>query len=193
MRKILCVFLFIFLTFFNAYAYAKSIHENIASNVIRLHIIANSDSKYDQDLKLKVRDSVLEYMQNNNFTNRVEAYNSTKLSLDSIKKVAQQTLIKNDCFDDVTISLGDSYFPTKHYGNLSFPAGVYSALKITIGNGEGHNWWCVMYPTLCFSNEVCEDSEAIKNLESTLTTDSFEVISGKCNFKFKIVDWLCTF
>ncbi len=193
MRKILCAFLFIFLTFLNAYTYAKSIHENIANNVIRLHIIANSDSEIDQNLKLKVRDSVLAYMQDNNFSNLTEAYNSTKLSLDTLKKIAQETLIENNCFENVNVSLGDSYFPTKHYGRLSFPAGMYTALKITIGNGDGHNWWCVMYPTLCFSDEVCEDSEAMQNLETTLEKDSFEVISGKCNFKFKIVDWFSNF
>ena len=189
MKKILLLFLLLFLILFDAYSYATTIQSEISDKVIRLHVIANSDTSYDQALKLKVRDSILKFMQDKQYDNYDVAYYSISNSIDELTQVAKNTLKINNCYDSVKIELGNFYFPQKEYTSLSFPSGNYKALKIIIGNGEGKNWWCVMYPTLCFSNSICSDTEAKLKLEQSLSKDGFSIIAKECKFRFKIVDF----
>lgn len=189
MKKFLILVLFVSLILIDAFTYAHTIQNEIADKVIRLHVLANDDSDYSQNLKLKVRDAILEFMKNKNFDNYNEAYASISNSLNDICEVATKTLALNNCYLNVSVTLDKSYFPQKTYNNLSFPAGVYTALKVNIGEAKGHNWWCVMYPTLCFSDNNCVSIDAEKNLKENLSDESFDIITQKSTFRFKIVDW----
>ena len=189
MKKIILIFLFLFLCVYDAYSYANTIQSEIAQNVIRLHVIANSDSMHDQELKLKVRDAILNYMKGKKYDNYKTAYQSIKNSQKELTELAQRTLLANHSTDNVHVELGKFDFPLKTYGSLSFPSGNYTALRITLGEGKGHNWWCVMYPTLCFTGDTCETKEAQSTLQNALSKDSFSTISNNCTFRFKIVEF----
>ena len=158
--------------------------EEIAGKIIRFHVRANSDTEKDQALKLKVRDAVGTYMQ-------------PKLSgisdIDASRRVVEENLkqVENTASDviaaegytyDVKACLTVTDFPEKTYGAYTFPAGKYEALEVVIGEGSGHNWWCVMYPNLCFYNSVYEvvDEEAEKSLQRALTPEEYKsLMEGK--------------
>lgn len=159
----------------------------ISRDVFRLHILADSDSKADQDLKLKVRDKVLEYTQNlyKTASSRDEAERLTAENLQAIADVAAREVKRNGYDYTVKAEIKNMYFNTRHYGRVTMPSGMYDALRITIGSGGGHNWWCVMYPSLCVGAST--DYNALKKE----TTDSqYKIMtSGGYEFKFKIVEY----
>lgn len=145
----------------------------IAKKVLRLHIIANSDSTKDQNIKLFVRDQILHSLQNDmkEVHSASEAKKVTKKHLTQIQTTVQKTLASKNCNFPVKVVVGKRYFPIKQYGDLTFPAGTYDALCIEIGKAEGHNWWCVLFPSLCFVDEttavVPQDSK--EKLQSALS------------------------
>lgn len=195
-RIFIILLLFILYTFISAFSYANTISSDIENSVFRLHILANSDSEEDQNLKLVVRDNVLEYMKliSTDITNKAEAINLMNEHLDEFKMIAIQTIHEQGYDYDVNLSIGKYDFPTKTYGDISLPAGMYDALRIEIGEAKGHNWWCVMFPTLCFvdvsSGVLDNDSKAV--LESNLNDEEYDLVSGDSiaiNFKFKIVEF----
>ncbi|MEA4815380.1 MAG: stage II sporulation protein R [Lachnospiraceae bacterium] len=179
-------------------AYSAKIQGGIAEKIIRLHVVANSDSDADQSLKLKVRDAVLEaslgiFEESKEIKSAREAIKSNE----SLLIAAAKNTIKSEGFDyDVNIFLSSELFPEREYGKISFPAGVYEALRINIGEGKGHNWWCVMYPPLCYVDAsvdgVCVSEEELK---SVLTDEEYEIASAGGNgesmpkIKLKIVEW----
>ncbi len=175
--------------------YSRNVVEGISESVVRLHIVANSDSEEDQSLKLKVRDEITEYLKPmlDGAKNVEETKNVIANKLDSIEEEAERIIKKYGYTYGVTVSLGNFDFPTKEYGNVRFPKGKYDALKIVIENGNGKNWWCVLYPQLCFCENIKgvlpEESEA--KLKNSLSDDQYDVITNKSkiNFKFKIVEW----
>lgn len=120
--------------------------------LIRFHVIANSDSEADQELKLKVRDAVLKEIGPKLETSqsKEESENILKENMDLIKKTAQEEILKDGKSYPVSVALGKSIFPVKMYNDITLPPGEYDALKVVIGDGEGKNWWCVMFPPLCF-------------------------------------------
>lgn len=195
-RALLLIILFLCYTFICAFSYASTVSSDIADSVFRLHIIANSDSEEDQNLKLVVRDNVLNYMKEiaPNISSKDEAISILSSHLDDFKDIALKT-IKNAGYDyNVNIYVGKFDFPTKEYGDISLPAGMYDALRIEIGEANGHNWWCVMFPTLCFvdvsSGSLDEDSKGV--LESSLTDEEFSLVSEDnfgVNLKFGIVEF----
>ncbi len=195
-RLLILMALFLCYTFICAFSYASSVSSDIADSVFRLHIVANSDSEEDQNLKLIVRDNVLNYMKKiaSDVSTKEEAINVINDHLDDFHDIAVDT-IKDSGYDyDVKLTVGEFNFPTKEYGDISLPAGMYDALKIEIGSAEGHNWWCVMFPTLCFvdvsSGSLDDDSKEI--LESSLTEEEFALVSEDnfgVNLKFKIVEF----
>lgn len=132
----------------------------IKNDTLRLHIIANSDSEFDQKLKLKVRDKVLEYTGElfAEVSGKTEAEELAKHSSDEIKKIAQEVIAENGADYAVSVEITDMWFETRTYDEFTLPAGDYRAVRIIIGAGEGHNWWCVMYPPLCIpgAKEVLE-------------------------------------
>ncbi len=124
--------------------------ENLEKNVLRLHILANSNSKEDQSVKLKVRDEILKNFDFNTYNNDInKSKQKIRSELKEIEAVAKKTLEKEGFDDSVKASLEKTYFDTREYKNFSMPAGVYDALKIEIGNAKGKNWWCVMVPSMC--------------------------------------------
>ena len=145
---ILLTILYIFLLSLN---YTKAISNNLSDSVFRLHIIANSNSEADQNLKLKVRDNIIKYM-NSLTLNSADKNNIISIvsnNLNSFKDIAIKTIQENGYNYNVNIEIGNFYFPTKTYGDISFPSGTYDALKIEIGEAIGQNWWCVLFPPLC--------------------------------------------
>jgi len=188
---LICVY-----TIFCAYSYVQAVSSDLKESVFRLHVIANSDSEEDQNLKYKVRDNLLKYMNDicSTCTTKAEAIEIAETHLDDFKQIAESTILNNGYSYDVNVELGEFEFPTKSYGSISFPAGIYDALKVKIGNAEGHNWWCVMFPPLCFvdiSNGVIpEDSKKV--LENELTQEEFALISddssSAINLKFKLLE-----
>lgn len=194
---ILILVLFLFLIF-SAYSYASTVNENLSDNVFRLHVIANSDSKEDQDLKYKVRDKLIEYMKSitSNIENKEEVINIAYNNIENFQKIAEQVIKDNGFNYPVKVEIGNFSFPTKTYGDISFPSGFYDALKVEIGNASGQNWWCVMFPPLCFvdvtSGVVPESSK--ENLETNLGQEEYDIISNNnesdvIEFKFKIVEF----
>ena len=191
-------FLFFIYTTICAISYADYISTDIADSVFRLHVIANSDSDVDQNLKYTVRDNLLEYMNELcvNCSTKEEAISIVQQNIESFKQIALDT-IKNEGFDySVNVCIGNFEFPTKHYGDISLPAGYYDALRVEIGEAKGQNWWCVMFPPLCFtdvsSGIVPEESK--EDLEETLTDEEFSIVSDNNSFdikvKFKILEIL---
>jgi stage II sporulation protein R len=135
----------------------------LADRVIRIHVIANSDSPEDQRLKLAVRDAVLELV-----AEAGEGIETPEEMLFALTprlaelEVLGETVLRNQGFtDDVTATLTECWFPTKDYGAFSFPAGEYTALRLVIGNGEGENWWCVAFPPLCVGAAAESIEEAV--------------------------------
>lgn len=197
------VFIYIALLSFN---YSKAISSNLSDSVFRLHIIANSDSSADQELKLKVRDKIIEYMNTltSNSSDKKDVISIVNNHLDSFKEIALNTIKENGYNYDVNIEIGNFHFPTKSYGDISFPAGNYDALKIEIGDAIGQNWWCVLFPPLCFVNSstgvVPDDSK--NTLKENINSESYEIISEGNNsndntsnikIKFKIIEFFNNF
>ena len=168
----------------------QGLQQGIAEKILRFHVLAASDTKEDQELKLKVRDAVGVYMEEElaDALNKSESEELVRLHLGEIEAVAEQT-IKEAGYDyPVTASLAYVEFPEKTYGAYVFPAGTYEALEVVIGEGKGHNWWCVMYPNLCFSGSVYEvvDEEAEERLREVLSTEEYEAVFSSGNVK---VEW----
>lgn len=199
MKNFKCFVLIIFLLFIYislcAFHYSYAVSTNIRSNIFRLHVIANSNSIEDQNLKYKVRDKILEYFNNNaiTYTNKKDCINFINNNIEAIKEISQNTIYENGYNYSVEISSGNFAFPTKTYGDIKFPAGYYDGLKIKIGEAEGNNWWCVMFPPLCFidttSGIVPDSSKNI--LENNLSNEEYNLISDnshEMNIKFKIVE-----
>lgn len=183
--------------FFSAYSYVTAVSKNISDSVFRLHVIANSDSDEDQALKLKVRDKLLEYMNSlcANTSSKEDAMRIANEHINDFSKIAKDVISENEYDYDVEISVGECDFPTKNYGDVSLPAGIYDALRVKIGSANGHNWWCVMFPPLCFvdvsSGIVPEESKEL--LEDTMSDEEFDLITesdnnSEMNFKFKLVE-----
>lgn len=180
----LTILLFSFI-FSSAYSFASCSFSDLKNSVLRLHVIANSDSDEDQSLKLKVRDNILSYINDLSFSSREECIKYCKNHIQVLKDLSLRTIHDNGYDYDVNVEIGDFYFPTKTYGDISFPSGFYEALKIEIGNARGHNWWCVMFPPLCFvdvsSGIVPDDSKKI--LEDMLSSEDYNLITSGNNLK----------
>ena len=127
--------------------------KTIRTKVLRLHVIAASDSEEDQALKLKVRDSVLRCSQDilSGETQKGTAERRIAANLDALRIAAEEEIKKNGYDCPVRVELTKADFPTRTYENVTLPAGQYNAVRVVIGNGEGKNWWCVMFPPLCLS------------------------------------------
>ena len=201
MKKLLFLFIFIILFFllviFSAKSYASNIINDLSSNFFRLHILANSDSKEDQELKLKVRDKIIEYMNEQNFKTKEETISYINNNIEEFYKIAEKTIQENGYNYTVNISVGNFYFPTKNYGNISLPAGFYDGIKIEIGYAKGQNWWCSLFPPLCFvdiSAGIVENDD-LSVLENNLNKEEFSLITNSnetIKFKFKIIELLNT-
>lgn len=178
------------------YARRQQLQHGIAEKVLRFHVLANSNSDEDQNLKLLVRDAVgeemAEYLAGS--SNRAECERIVAQHLDEITATAERIVAEQGYDYRVRASLGEVDFPVKTYGNYTFPSGTYEALKVEIGEGEGHNWWCVMYPNICFSGSVYEvvDEEADEALQEVLSEEEYAKVFSSGNYKveFKYLTFL---
>lgn len=196
-RFLILIFLLFIYTIICTVSYVNAVSSNIESSVFRLHVIANSDSKEDQDLKYIVRDNILTYINeiSKNASTKEEVIEIARNNIDTIKQIAQETVYENGYNYSVNIKIGNFAFPTKQYGDISLPAGFYDALRVEIGSASGQNWWCVMFPPLCFvdvsSGVVPEESKEV--LQENLSYEEYNLLSenqnnSDMNFKFKIVE-----
>lgn len=192
---IILILLFIFIII-SAISYVDAVSNNISNSVFRLHVIANSDSSEDQSLKYKVRDNILTYINSisKNCSSKDEVISLANKHKQDIYKVAKQIINDNGYDYDVNINIGNFDFPTKYYGDISFPAGSYDALRIEIGESRGQNWWCVMFPPLCFvdvtSGIVPDESKLI--IQNNLSNEEYNIISNQSEpsikFKFSLIE-----
>lgn len=163
--------------------------EEIAGKIIRFHVRANSDTKADQDLKLKVRDAVGAYMQPklSGISDINAGRQTVKKNLAGIERTASRVIAAEGYTYDVAADLTVTEFPEKSYGHYTFPPGTYEALEVVIGEGKGKNWWCVMYPNLCFFNSAYQvvDEEAEKSLKRALTHEEYKSLMEEKNYKVK--------
>lgn len=199
-RFILVSALLILYVCISAVSYTHAVTTDIADSVFRLHVIANSDSAEDQNLKYIVRDKVIEYMSSisQNASSKEDVIEIAKANLDKIQAIASQTIRDNGYTYSVNVEVGNFSFPSKRYGDITLPPGYYDALRIKIGEAEGQNWWCVMFPPLCFvdvtSGVVPDESKEI--MKQNLSKEEFDLISKNSNevkVKFKIVEVLQNF
>ena len=160
--------------------------DDLRANVLRLHIIANSDSEFDQQLKLKVRDAVLKQSPElfGSSQNTNEAIKTAKNSIREINGIAEKTLLENGVNYKSETTVGDSYFNTREYENFILPAGTYKSLIITLGDGGGKNWWCVIFP------EVCLPAASSVSLDKSVNKNGCEIAYNKENYilRFKTVE-----
>lgn len=159
----------------------------LKENLLRLHIVANSDSASDQTLKLKVRDELLKVGDNvfKDAENLIIAKDIAQDMLPIFEKVAQK-VVKSEGYNySVRVSLGKAFFDTRVYENFTLPAGEYDALKVVIGQGKGKNWWCVIFPS------VCIPSATNKSINSAVSKSTGKIINNapKYRIKFKVVEW----
>ncbi len=173
----------------------------IYDSVVRLHVLANSDSEEDQAMKLLVRDDIIALTQSllADCTTRAEALDVIESNLDLFRDTAMETLKNNGSDHIVTVSLGEEYYPTRQYESSAFPSGEYISLQIKIGKAKGQNWWCVLFPPICLSAASTKTSES--NLEDAfiaagLTPEQYRIITetdpeengGKYKIRFKILE-----
>ena len=166
----------------------RQLQKGIASNIIRFHVRAESDSKEDQWLKLQVKEAVLAYISP--VLSKSQSVDESRQLLynesENIRNVAAATLRSLGDESDVNVYFENCYFPMKTYGDMTFPPGEYEAFRVDIGEAQGKNWWCVLYPPLCFVDAVYGEvpEESKEELKGVLTEEEYSMISGE-NVKFR--------
>lgn len=195
MNKLIAAFTAALVFTFACSAYSEKIQEDLQSGIVRLHIIADSDSEEAQAVKLKVRDAVLTEASDKLRSENIGlCRENAAQSLDVIEDIANRTLIKNGFTYKAKAYYGKFPFPTKQYASLTLPAGEYYGVRVVLGSGSGHNWWCVMYPPLCFSESsgsISDDGD--RYLHDNLTHEAYDIITGSgadIQVKFKLVELL---
>lgn len=196
-RLIIVLLLLILFIFISAISYVSAVSNNIANGVFRLHVIANSDSPEDQNLKYIVRDELIKYMNTlaKDCNSKQEVIEIAKNNISNFENIAKKTIKDNGFNYNVTVEIGNFDFPTKTYGDITLPAGTYDSLKIKIGKSEGQNWWCVMFPPLCFvdvtTGIVPEESK--REMKEAMPEEEYSLISNtnnsEVNFKFKLIEF----
>lgn len=169
-------------TFVLMFFYARQMRQNrmqkdIAKEILRLHVVANSDSKKDQALKMEVKEAVVTYLRGvmQDAESVDEARIQIQKRLPEIEAVAKEKMQQKGYSYDADATLSSCYFPVKTYGDMIFPAGEYEALKVNLGKSARKNWWCVMYPTLCFVDSTYQivPGESKEKLKKCLTEEEY--------------------
>ncbi len=168
------------------------IQGNLSKEVFRFHVLADSDSDEAQKVKLKVRDQVLEYMKqtlpgNEDMVSASQTKKWAKEHLREIEDIAEKVIREEGYSYRAKAEVSVCYFPDKRYGDITFPQGYYEALRIKLGKAKGHNWWCVLYPNLCFTSSTCAvvDEEGKEELKEVLTDEEYEMVTATSDFKIK--------
>ncbi len=163
--------------------------KELAGEVLRFHVLAESDSEEDQAVKLKVRDAVIAYMKEElpeSFSvEETKAW--AREQLPRFEAIAEAVVKKEGYSYGAKAAVTSCYFPDKRYGDVFFPKGYYDALRIELGSAAGHNWWCVLYPNLCFTDAACTvvDEEGKQELKNVLTEEEYEMVTATSEFKIK--------
>lgn len=193
MKKFLFIFLTVASFIFIIHTEFSKTEAALCENLLRLHVVANSDSNADQELKLKVRDAIIKDCSFL-FNEETDAFKAKKLVSENLEKIRECALseVKKQGFQyDVRVRLCKEEFPTKEYGELILPKGSYEALLVEIGSGKGQNWWCVLFPPLCFVNETCVSvsEESVEAFADGIGEDNKDFVtkekSPKVELKFK--------
>ncbi len=165
----------------------RDVQQSLAQEVFRFHVIANSNSESDQMLKMKVKESIIAYMEaelpESESAEMTKAWAAANMSM--LENIAQQVLRAEGCFYEVKGAILNCYFPDKTYGDVTFPQGYYDALRIEIGAAEGENWWCVLYPNLCFLDAVhaVVPAEGKDKLKNVLDEEEYEMVTALSKFR----------
>ena len=194
-RFIILFTLFLFYILINYYFYAKNISNDLEQSVFRLHIIANSNDDADQNLKYKVRDNIIDYLNKlcKNSSSKEETMEVAKCHLLNLKEIAENTIKENGFDYNATVEIGTFDFPTKNYGDISLPLGSYDALKVSLGKNSGQNWWCVLYPSLCFiePDKGIVSDKSKEDLQKNLNQEEYAILSEitpTYKIKFKLIE-----
>lgn len=172
-----------------SFGHFEAVCGEIRGEVVRLHVLANSDSEEDQALKLQVRDAVL--AEADGLLDGIEdtdaALAAVSQALPRLQSAAQRCLLANSSTQTVQVELCEMYFTTRTYDAGTLPAGWYNALRVTVGEGAGQNWWCVVYPPLCLSA-----ASAPASLSDVLDAEACDVVeqAPRYEIRFKLVEWL---
>ncbi len=183
MKKVILVILLAFEIFTVGTVYSNTITNEISQELLRMHILANSNTDFDQNVKIRVRDFVLKYIDKNDLKTKKDVIDNVFI----IENEINSFLYENKIGYKASVLTSYSPFLTKEYNNISIPRGVYNSLKIILGNGEGENWWCVAYPPLCFTEDVTGkiSDEGELKLINTLNNETYKLIK-KDNIEYKI-------
>lgn len=189
----LIIFFFIIYFIFNSFAYSYSVSKRLKTDIFRLHIIANSDSKEDQELKLYIRDKLLDYLHQFSFNSKKELITFLNENKPKIENQIHQWILEKGFTYSATLEIGNSHFPQKIYSNINMPSGDYDGLKVKLGKASGKNWWCVLFPPMCLiDSTTCKlPTESEEILENSLDQETYSVLTSNTlsyKFKFKIVD-----
>ena len=160
--------------------------ESLAKEVFRFHVLANSDSDEDQAVKLKVRDAVITYMKESmdeeieGSTDAKDTKEWAKAHLEELEQVAGSVIAREGYSYQAEAEVTTCYFPDKRYGDILFPQGDYEALRIKLGKAKGHNWWCVLYPQMCYVDAAWGEptAEGRERLQKNLTPEEYAVVSA---------------
>lgn len=186
------LFLAWLLSGFMRQAEAARLQQGISREVLRFHVLANSDSPEDQAVKLQVRDGVLEWLEGELTEEEMGdlALMEKKIGelLPQIQSLSDRIVKENGMDYEARAQLGESLFPRKTYGNCTFPAGPYTALRLLLGKAEGQNWWCVLFPRLCFLDCVhaVVPEESQKQLQNVLTEEEYESLFDPMKDDYRI-------
>lgn len=170
-------------------ARARQAGRELSREVLRFHVLADSDSQEDQQRKMEVKEALLDYMEAElpQEADLEETCAWVRDNLDNLERTAEDTLREAGCSDGARAELVRDYFPEKTYGDVTFPAGEYTALRICIGEGRGHNWWCCLYPSLCFTDAVTAyvPADEKEQMGRVLGEDEYEMITAYSDFKIR--------
>ena len=196
---LICLFVItgVLMFFYHRAVKQQRVQQNIAKEILRLHVVANSDSKEDQELKMKVKETLVTYLRGtmSDAASVEEAREQIEKRLPEIEAIAEEKMQTEGYAYKAQAELGECYFPVKEYGDLTFPAGEYEALRVNLGESAGKNWWCVMYPSLCFVDstyQVVPDSSKEK-LKNNLSEEEYRSLldgEDEVHYSSKIIEWI---
>ena len=189
MKKIILSILLISEMLMIGTVYSKTINKNISDELLRMHILANSDNEFDQSLKIKVRDFLIKYINEEKLASKEDVIQSIKNMQTEIDNLLMTEGVMYSC----KVSLSNSMFDTRTYSDLSIPAGNYETIKVLLGDGKGKNWWCIAYPPLCFTESLTGkmSDKGKKELKAILNDETFNTINSttkEYKVKFKTVE-----
>ncbi len=184
MKKVLSAVLFMLSVSVYVLVYGQTVGKELTDNVLRFHIIANSNSNQDQEIKLAVRDFVSQELTDTEISPKTAEY------VEKAENLANEYLRENDVSYTAVAKKERVYIPKKSYKNITMPSGEYDAIRLSLGKAEGENWWCVAYPALCFSEnfdgELSDDGT--KKLSESISGEALSVIEGEREYRLFIVD-----